>query len=97
MDLGRRLKHFRDMVGLSQKEAAEKLGLKGYQLANYENNRSEPNIATLKRMSKIYQVSIDGLVGNFFKKPEIHPDDEYIDIEQLKEDLNAILDKINKK
>lgn len=96
MDLGRRLKHFREMEGLSQKDAAEKIGVKGYQLANYENNRSEPNIATLKNMSKVYNVSIDGLVGNMSKKPRKLSEDKYVDMDELIDNLNEIVELINK-
>ena len=64
MNYGKRFKTYRERVGLSQKEAAELLGVKGYQLANYESNRSEPSIRVLIAMSKAYDVSIDLLLGN---------------------------------
>ena len=64
MNLGNRFKSYRRKAGFSQKEAAERLGIKSYQLANYETNRSEPSIAILKRMSYLYKVSIDYLVGH---------------------------------
>ena len=53
MNYGNRFKRFRTKVNLSQKDAAEQLGIKAYQLGNYETNRCEPNIDTLKKMSKI--------------------------------------------
>ena len=72
MDIGKRFKHYREEKGLSQKEAAELIGVKYYQLGNYETNRSEPSIKVLKKMSQVYQVSIDQLVGNFKnQKPQI--------------------------
>ena len=63
MNFGKRFKTYRERVGLSQKEAAELLGVKGYQLANYECNRSEPNLKTLRLMSRIYHVSLDTLLA----------------------------------
>ena len=72
MNLGKRFKSYRKKAGFSQKEAAERLGIKSYQLANYETNRSEPSIAVLKKMSYYYKVSIDWLVGHtrFGPSPE---------------------------
>ena len=64
MNIGKRFKRFRQSNHLTQKEAAEILGINSYQLANYESNRSEPSISTLKGMSKLYHVSIDCLLGN---------------------------------
>ena len=51
-------------AGLRQNEAAELMGIKNYQLGNYETDRSEPNIDILKKMSKIYGVSVDRLIDN---------------------------------
>lgn len=95
MDYGRRYRHFREMAGLTQKEAAELLGINNYQLANYENNRSEPNIATLKKMSKVYDVSIDGLLANM-RKPKDLSKEGYVDMDELIEQLNGIVEQINK-
>ena len=64
MNFGRRFKLYRKSKNLTQKQAAELLGVKPYQLANYESNRSEPNIRVLIGMSKAYCVSIDLLLGN---------------------------------
>ena len=65
MNFGNRFKRYRLRAGLSQTEAAALIGVNNYQLGNYETNRSEPKIEVLKKMSKIYKVTIDELVGNF--------------------------------
>ena len=70
MNLGLRFKRYRNLAGLTQKEAAELIGINSYQLGNYETNRSEPSIKILKGMSKAYNVSIDVLVGNDFQSRE---------------------------
>lgn len=64
MDQGERYQSFRKKKNLSQKEAARLLGIKPYQLANYETNRSEPPIRVLKDMSRLYKVTIDRLLNN---------------------------------
>ena len=95
MNLGVRFKHFRKMVGLKQGEAAQLMGIKSYQLANYENNRSEPNISTLKKMSKVYKVSIDGLVGNMMP-PKINEEEmAKYNIDKLLNSLNDLVEVIN--
>ena len=52
MDLGKRFKFYREKAGLRQNKAAELIGVKNYQLGNYETNRSEPSIDVLKRMKQ---------------------------------------------
>ena len=64
MNIGRRFKLFRKRKNLTQQEAASLIGVKSYQLANYESNRSEPSIKVLIAMSKAYDASIDNLLGN---------------------------------
>ena len=59
MNYGKRFQLYRRKKQLTQKDAADELGVKPYQLANYESNRSEPNIKVLIGMSKLYGVSIE--------------------------------------
>ena len=60
------LKYFRKDVGLTQKQVAEKLGVVESCYANWEQGRTEPPIAMLRKLSKIFKVSIDGLINNSF-------------------------------
>ena len=97
MNIGKRFKMYRERRGLSQKEAAELLGVKGYQLANYECNRSEPNLKTLRLMSKVYHVSLDHLLAtahiygdNFLEEEEIRQRE----LEDTKNQINALLEKL---
>ena len=96
MDIGKRFKHYREEKGLSQKEAAELIGVKYYQLGNYETNRSEPSIKVLKKMSQVYQVSIDQLVGNF-KNQKPMSDKEQEEMDQVFKILSELVDKYNNK
>lgn len=99
MDLGRKFKFYRVKTGLTQKEAAELIGIKDYQLGNYETNRSEPNIPILKKMSKVYQISIDKMVGNNWKDKTLEPivdADGYVDIDELSKRLNEMAEELKK-
>lgn len=101
MDIGRRFKLYRERSELSQKEAAKELGVKPYQLANYETNRSEPNIATLKKMSKLYHVSIDTLLGNtkLLERTEQNTpiDEKEYDYASIKKKVEELLKEIEKR
>ena len=90
MNIGRRFRIYRQRKNLTQAEAAKVLGIKSYQLANYESNRSEPNIKTLKGMSKLYNVSIDFLVGN----SALFETESYAKIEAEEEEFENFKDKL---
>ena len=95
MNIGKRFKTYRVKANLSQLEAAKLIGVKNYQLGNYETNRSEPSIATLKKMSEVYNVSIDALVGNLrVKKPK--EAEEQVDMDELLNELTAVVEKMKK-
>ena len=88
MDYGKSFKFYRQKANLTQKEAADKIGIKDYQLGNYETNRSEPSLDILLKMSKVYLVSIDKMLGNnplrnkyINEHPEIEK--EYVDINEI--------------
>ena len=102
MNIGLRFKRIRENRGLSQKEAADLIGVKYYQLGNYETNRSEPSIVTLKKMSEVYNTTIDNLVGNskLLKNaendPNIFNEDDVVDIKELTKNLKSIVEKLEK-
>ena len=100
MDFGKSFKFYRQKAGLTQKEAAEKIGVKDYQLGNYETNRSQPSLEILKKMSKVYIVSIDKMLGNNMLSNKLASEtnqDDYVDIDELLKNLNQVVSKIDKK
>ena len=99
MDFGRRFKFYRQKANLTQKEAAEQIGINDYQLGNYETNRSQPSLEVLRKMSKVYRTSIDKMLGNDVQlsKHNIETEkDDYVDIDQLLAKLNDVVEEINK-
>lgn len=56
------LKETRKSCGMTQKEVAEKLGVVESCYANWEQGRTEPSIEMLRKLSKIFSVSIDDLI-----------------------------------
>lgn len=102
MDLGKRFKYYRSRMHLTQKEAAEQIGINDYQLGNYETNRSEPSISILKKMSKVYGVSIDTLVGNSvlhnkYENENQNDNQKYVDVNEILKDLTEYVNQQNKK
>ena len=84
MDFGKSFKFYRQRAGLTQKEAAALIGINDYQLGNYETNRSQPSLEILKKMSKVYSISIDKMLGNSvlrnkFEKEQSNNKQDYID------------------
>lgn len=57
------LRNIRKENNLTQKEIAQKLNVVESCYANWEQGRTEPNIETLRKLSKILNVSIDELIN----------------------------------
>lgn len=99
MNLGKNFKHYRIKAGLTQKDAATLIGVKDYQLGNYETNRSEPSLNVLKKMSEAYHVSIDKMLSNNWMKKDLEPivdEDGYVDVDELAKQLSKIAEQLNK-
>lgn len=101
MDFGKSFKFYRQKAGLTQKEAAELIGVKDYQLGNYETNRSQPSLEILIKMSKVYLVSIDKMLGNNalrnkYEKEHLSEEKEYIDINDIIKSLTEYAEQVEK-
>lgn len=62
----KKLKEGRASVGLKQSEVAEKIGIKGNTLSNYENGVSEPDIDTFCILCDIYNLDPSEILGEAF-------------------------------
>lgn len=58
-----RIKELRQEKGVYQADLAKYLGLKQQTISAYENGTNEPDLKTLSKMSKYFDVSIDYLIG----------------------------------
>src|SRR5690349_20847617 len=61
--VNRNLKFLRMKQGLTQKQLAEKLGLKQAAVGAYEEERSTPPVSSLAEIAKIFNVNLDNLVN----------------------------------
>lgn len=62
MDLGKKLKSYRESKGMVQQVVADYLDVKPATVSKYESNMLEPNIQVLKKYSEIFDVSIDEIL-----------------------------------
>ena len=58
-----RLKELRKEYKMTQQALSDKLGIVRTAIANYETNRTMPDPTTLDKLSQIFNVSIDYLMG----------------------------------
>ena len=56
------IKYYRKQLGLTQEKLAHMLNGKKSLVSNYENGYSTPDIYTLCRLAKIFDISLDELV-----------------------------------
>jgi len=61
--LGKRIAANRKLLGLTQDQLAEKLGVTAQAVSKWENDQSCPDISILPELSKIFRVSTDTLLG----------------------------------
>lgn len=69
MTLGQRIQKGRKESGLSQEELAELLGVSRQAVSKWENDSGYPEMEKMIRLSQLYHVSLDYLVGNEQEPP----------------------------
>ena len=74
MELGQRLKDYRNLHKMSQEELADRVYVSRQTISSWENDKSYPDIHSLVLLSEIFNVSLDDLVKG--------------DIEIMKEKIN---------
>ena len=86
-----KIKQYRKLKNITQEEMATLLNVTRQSYINYESGETEPSFETLKKISKILNVSIDALLDN----------EEYIKTDKMKSDsilndLKSIIAKYDK-
>ena len=61
--LGARIQELRTAIGWSQVDLSKKLGVAKQTVSNWENDNIQPSIETLVRLSKLFGVTTDYLLG----------------------------------
>ncbi|WP_367925403.1 helix-turn-helix transcriptional regulator [uncultured Ruthenibacterium sp.] len=63
MSLEQNLLELREKAGLSQEKLAQQLGVSRQAVSKWETGQSTPDVDKLVALSKLYGVSVDGLLG----------------------------------
>ena len=84
--LNKRIKQLRIERGLSQVDLAEKLGVSKQSISNWENDNIQPSIEMLLKISRVFSVSTDYLLGEDSR--------EFIEITGLKKQYIAHIQQI---
>ncbi|OUA60391.1 helix-turn-helix domain-containing protein [Bacillus thuringiensis] len=94
--LSERLVYFRKKNKLTQNDVAYRLNVVRSTYTNWEAGRSEPDVSTLIKLSDIYNVSLDNLVGREYRMPpqfEVILDQiSDLDTEPKKKALNLLVE-----
>ena len=72
-NIGEKLYQHRKAAGFSQEELADKIGVSRQAVSKWEKGESSPDTENLIALSKLYNVSLDGLV--FGEKAEEKPEE----------------------
>ena len=63
LNIGERITQLRKQQNLSQDELAKKVGVSRTIIGNYERNANTPSIEVLLKLAKVFNVSVDFLIG----------------------------------
>jgi len=63
LNIGERITQLRKQQNLSQDELAKKTGVSRTIIGNYERNANTPSIEVLLKLAKVFNVSVDFLIG----------------------------------
>lgn len=64
MDLGNKILKLRKNSNLSQEQLAEKMGVSRQTISKWEFGETAPDIKQAQKLSKLFNISLDELVGN---------------------------------
>lgn len=71
--LGKRIMALRKAAGMTQEQVAERLGVSPQAVSKWENDVSCPDVATIPRIARLFNVSTDELLG--LKASTVRPAD----------------------
>lgn len=62
MDIGNKIKKYREVNGFSQEELADKIFVSRQTLSNWETNKFYPDIKSIELLSNIFDVTLDDFI-----------------------------------
>ncbi|MCI6009437.1 MAG: helix-turn-helix transcriptional regulator [Anaerostipes hadrus] len=89
----RRIAMLRKEMGMNQMELAKYLRLSQQTISKYENGKADPDKETLIRLSELFNVSTDYIIGNSDKRD--HSELTYKDNRNIAKTLDVLKDQID--
>ena len=86
----------KDKNKYTQQDIADILGIDASAYSNYETGKREPNVAKLKEIAKILNVSVDFLLETGLEKPNLYSMQEKEFLNKFKQLSPSRQNKINK-
>ena len=86
-----RIAELRKKANLTQSELGEKLNVTPQAVSKWENGLSEPDVETFKKMSRLFDVSIDYIVTG--KKETVAPVKKNVEIKKTEGESSAESEK----
>lgn len=74
MTLGQKIKKLRVEKNLTQKDLADRLYVTFQTVSKWENDENEPDVSTLRELSKVFECSLDYLLSEDEKVVEVEPE-----------------------
>lgn len=88
--LNERIRELRTAYGMNQVELAKKLGVSKQSVSNWENDNIQPSIEMLVKLSRIFSVSTDYLLG---ESDHVYLDVSFLNQSQVRH-IQQIIDDI---
>lgn len=82
-----RFRECREATGLTQKYVALTLGVKGPSVSNWESGKTTPTTENVAALAKLYNVSVDYLLGRDGNQPQTSPSP----VDRKRRDVEAML------
>lgn len=73
LEFGKRIAYHRKRLNMTQTELGEKLNVTAQAVSKWENGLSDPDLITINRLSKIFGVTTDDLIGGDETESETAP------------------------
>ncbi len=98
MNFGINLKKIRQDNNLTQEELAKKIYTSRSNIANYENNKNMPSVDMLEKLSKLFNCSMDYLMGiTSYKNPKEDLEKELYKLDLSEDEFDSLIKKFNEK
>ena len=86
MIIGERIKAYREANHITQQELADKIGATRQAVSAWEQNRALPRIGAIDKMSQVFKISRNDLIGkDFFESTQALNDKEILLLQSFRE------------